>query len=309
MLVVEFFRYARDRLTKPKVKLTNLVDFTAHHGATEARGNSIGKVSIIIPTRDKAELLKSCIDSVRRTTSELNIELVVVDNDSIEQETKTFLDELDAQGAVVLKYPGKFNYSAICNLAASNSSGEYLCFLNNDTEVISPTWLSSMVQHASQPSVGLVGAVLVYPDNTLQHMGISLGYAGSIAGHPYRGESAKENVPGECFEVSGVTFACAVISKNKYDSLNGLDEVFPVGFNDVDISIRALNSNFHNVVCTRAVLTHAESQSRPKGKSLKGFLTSVRDVITFLRRHPSRNSDRFFQKGVPVKEIGQRPNP
>jgi GT2 family glycosyltransferase len=240
---------------------------------------------------------------VKNTTSDLDIELVVVDNDSVEPETKTFLDELAAQGAVVLKYPGNFNYSAICNLAASNSSGKYLCFLNNDTEVISPTWLSSMVQHASQPSVGLVGSVLLYPDNSLQHMGISLGYAGSIAGHPYRGKSAKENVPDECFEVSGVTFACAVISKNNYDGLNGLDEVFPVGFNDVDISIRATDSNLHNVLCTRAVLTHAESQSRPTGKSLKGFLSSVRDVVTFLRRYPSRNSDRFFQKSVPVKEI------
>ena len=303
MLIFEIFRYVKDRFTKPNLTLTNLVDLTDHHGATGARGDLIGKISIIIPTRDKPELLKNCIDSVKNTTSDLDIELVVVDNDSVEPETKTFLDELAAQGAVVLKYPGNFNYSAICNLAASNSSGKYLCFLNNDTEVISPTWLSSMVQHASQPSVGLVGSVLLYPDNSLQHMGISLGYAGSIAGHPYRGKSAKENVPDECFEVSGVTFACAVISKNNSDGLNGLDEVFPVGFNDVDISIRATDSNLHNVLCTRAVLTHAESQSRPTGKSLKGFLSSVRDVVTFLRRYPSRNSDRFFQKSVPVKEI------
>jgi GT2 family glycosyltransferase len=309
VLIVEFFRYVKDRLTKRNVTLTNLVDLTAHHGSSEAKSDSIARISIIIPTRDKSQLLKNCIDSVRKTTSDLEIELVVVDNDSVESETKAFLKELADQGAVVLEYPGKFNYSAICNLAASNASGDYLCFLNNDTEVVSPTWLSSMVQHASQKSVGLVGAVLVYPDNTIQHMGISLGYAGSIAGHPYRGKSAQENVPDECFEVSGVTFACAVISKSKFDGLNGLDEVFPVGFNDVDISIRALDSNFYNVVCTRAVLTHAESQSRPKGKSLKGFFSSVSDVITFLRMYPSRNSDRFFQKGVPVKEIGQRPNP
>jgi glycosyltransferase involved in cell wall biosynthesis len=182
VLIFEIFRYVKDRFTKPNLTLTNLVDLTDHHGATGARGDLIGKISIIIPTRDKPELLKNCIDSVKNTTSDLDIELVVVDNDSVEPETKTFLDELAAQGAVVLKYPGNFNYSAICNLAASNSSGKYLCFLNNDTEVISPTWLSSMVQHASQPSVGLVGSVLLYPDNSLQHMGISLGYAGSIAG-------------------------------------------------------------------------------------------------------------------------------
>jgi len=303
VLIIDTYRYVKDRIKKPEVTLCNLIQLGSHHLTSEFKKDPMGKISVIVPTRDKPQLLKDCIDSVRKTTSGLDIELIVVDNDSVEHETKNVFDNLVAQGAIVLKYSGSFNYSAICNLAASNASGEYLCFLNNDTEAISPTWLSSMVQHASQPSVGLVGAVLVYPDNSLQHMGISLGYTGSIAGHPYRGKSAEENVPGECFEVSGVTFACAVISKKKFESLNGLDEVFPVGFNDVDISIRALDSNLHNVLCTRAVLTHAESQSRPRGKSLRGLLSSMRDVVTFLRRYPSRNFDAFFQKSMPGKKI------
>jgi GT2 family glycosyltransferase len=298
MLAIELLRYLIDRLRNPEFTLVNNVDSGAHHAAPKVQNLRQSKISIIIPTRDKADLLRSCLATVKKTTADLDIELVIVDNDSIETKSKELFEELKSQGAVVLKYPGNFNYSAICNLAAHHATGEYLCFLNNDTEAISSEWLSSMVDHASQPNVGLVGAVLLYPDKTLQHMGISLGMAGGIAGHPYRGNSSQVCLPDNCFEVSGVTFACAVISKAKFDSLGGLDEKFPVGFNDVDISIRSTASGLHNVLCTKSVLTHAESQSRPKGKSLKGIFSSLRDVVAFLRIHPNNHSDRFFQRRV-----------
>jgi GT2 family glycosyltransferase len=298
VLALELLRYLKDRLFKPELVHNNIVDMSSHHGSGNASSASKAKISIIIPTRDKPTLLRACLATVMTTTANLQIELVVVDNDSREPESKELFDELKAQGAVIVKYPGSFNYSAICNLAARNATGEYLCFLNNDTEVITPDWLASMVEHASQPNVGLVGAVLLYPDQTLQHMGIALGMAGGIAGHPYRGKSSHECVPDDCFEVSGVTFACAVISKAKFDALGGLDEKFPVGFNDVDISIRSTASGLHNVLCTKSVLTHAESQSRPKGKSLKGIISSLREVVAFLRIHPNNHSDRFFQRRV-----------
>ena len=296
MLALELLRYLKDRLSKPELNLNNIVEMSSHHGSGNASSASKAKISIIIPTRDKPNLLRTCLATVMTTTANLQIELVVVDNNSREPESKELFDELKAQGAVILKYPGSFNYSAICNLAAQNSTGDYLCFLNNDTEVISPEWLSSMVEHASQPTVGLVGSVLLYPDKSMQHMGIALGMAGGIAGHPYRGKSSHECLPDDCFEVSGVTFACAVISKAKFDALGGLDEKFPVGFNDVDISIRSTASGLRNVLCTKSVLTHAESQSRPKGKSLKGVISSLREVVAFLRIHPNNHSDRFFQR-------------
>jgi GT2 family glycosyltransferase len=296
VLALELLRYLKDRLSKPELNLNNIVEMSSHHGSGNASSASKAKISIIIPTRDKPNLLRTCLATVMTTTANLQIELVVVDNNSREPESKELFDELKAQGAVILKYPGSFNYSAICNLAAQNSTGDYLCFLNNDTEVISPEWLSSMVEHASQPTVGLVGSVLLYPDKSMQHMGIALGMAGGIAGHPYRGKSSHECLPDDCFEVSGVTFACAVISKAKFDALGGLDEKFPVGFNDVDISIRSTASGLRNVLCTKSVLTHAESQSRPKGKSLKGVISSLREVVAFLRIHPNNHSDRFFQR-------------
>jgi GT2 family glycosyltransferase len=298
MLAFELFRYIIDRLRKPEFLLVNTVDMSAHHAASKAQDLSRAKISIIIPTRDKSDLLRRCLATVKKTSAGIDIELVIVDNDSIEAKSIELFEELKAQGAVILKYPGSFNYSAICNLAAQRATGDYLCFLNNDTEVISPEWLSSMVEHASQPTVGLVGSVLLYEDKTLQHMGIALGMAGGVAGHPHRGGNSKECLPDNCFEVSGVTFACAVISKAKFDALGGLDEKFPVGFNDVDISIKSRDSGFQNVICTWAVLTHAESQSRPTLRTLKGFVSSVWEVVTFLRLHPNEHSDRFFHRGM-----------
>jgi GT2 family glycosyltransferase len=194
-----------------------------------------------------------------------------------------------------MEYSGSFNYSAICNFAASKASGDYLCFLNNDTEVTSNNWLSSMVQHAAQEETGIVGAVLSYPNGSIQHMGIALGYTG-IAGHPCRGESFDKYFPESCFEVSAVTFACALISTAKFWEIGALDENFPSGFNDVDISIRSSNRGYKNVLCIRAKLTHREFQTRPKTMSLSGFPQAVSDVLSILHKHGGGLRERFFSR-------------
>jgi GT2 family glycosyltransferase len=251
------------------------------------------KVSIIIPTRDKSELLRNCINSVLETTRHLEVEVIVVDNNSKEAATISLFEELTPEGIRVLKYPRKFNYSEICNYAVSKSTGGVLCFLNNDTEALSNDWLGSMTEHALRDEVGVVGAVLQFQDKTIQHMGIALGYNG-IAGHPNQGKKIEDWVPNCCYEVSAVTFACAVISRAKFDLIGGLDASFPVGFNDVDFAIRSRANNFRNVVCTRAVLKHFESQSRPKSSSLPGFLQAISDVIKITAKHPGKLVDRFF---------------
>jgi GT2 family glycosyltransferase len=277
--------------------LSNLVSFDNDHGTHSTTKNLEPKVSIIIPTRDKPRLLRACVDSIRAKTNYSNYELLIVDNSSIEPETKDLLAQYESEGVSILKYPGVFNYSAICNFAATNATGEYLCFLNNDTEVISKNWLSCMVEHASVSSAGLVGAVLSYPNGSIQHTGIALGYTG-IAGHPYRGESKQECVPESCFQVSAVTFACAVVSKSKFLEIGALDENFPSGFNDVDISIRSSNHNYNNIVCVKAELIHREAQTRPKSLSLSGFSRAVTDVIGILRKHRPRLRDPFFAAGT-----------
>lgn len=297
MLVSSLFGYVIRKLDTRGRRLSNLISFGSDHGAGSTTTILEPKVSIIIPTKDKAKLLRACIESIRDNTNYSNYELLIVDNSSIEPETKDLLAQYESEGVSILKYPGVFNYSAICNFAATKATGEYFCFLNNDTEVISSNWLSSMVEHASRESVGLVGAVLSYPDKSVQHMGIALGYTG-IAGHPHRGESKDQCVPESCFEVSAVTFACAIISKSKFWEIGALDQSFPSGFNDVDISIRSSNHNYNNIVCVKAELIHREAQTRPRSLSPSGFSRSVRDVIGILRKHRTKLRDPFFAAGT-----------
>jgi GT2 family glycosyltransferase len=294
LLVSSVFGYLARKLDNRSWILSKLISFDIDHGAGSIAKSLEPKVSIIIPTRDKAKLLRACIDSIRKNTNYSNYELLIVDNASIEPETIGLLAQYQSEGASILQYPGTFNYSAICNFAATKATGEYLCFLNNDTEAVSTNWLSSMVEHASKESNGIVGAVLSYPNGSIQHTGIALGYTG-IAGHPYRGESKQEFVPESCFQVSAVTFACAVVSKDKFSEIGGLDEKFPSGFNDVDISIRSSNHNYKNVVCVRAQLIHQESQSRPRALSFAGFLRAAKDVLSILRKHGGILREPFFE--------------
>jgi GT2 family glycosyltransferase len=304
MIWNDIVSYLIKKLDWRPIRLGKIVDLSKHHHFGEGGIPTKPKVSIIIPTKDKPELLKRCIDSITQYTKDSNYDLLVVDNNSKEPETALYLAELKRQGVTVLSYPEKFNYSAICNLAAEKATGEYLCFLNNDTEVREPKWLSSMLEHASQPSVGLVGAVLTFPNEKLQHMGVALGYTG-VAGHPGRGKDPETIVPKNCFEVSAITFACAVVSVAKYKSLDGLNVEFPVAFNDVDMCIRASKSNLLNVVCTRAHLVHGESQSRSRTLSIGGFLRGVKDVLLLLNMHNRSLTENFFVRGVLPDKLGK----
>ena len=294
MLVSSLLGYLARKLDTRSWHLSNLVSFDNDHDTRSNTKNLEPKVSIIIPTRDKPKLLRACIESIRANTNYSNYELLIVDNSSIEPETKELLAQYESEGVSILKYPGVFNYSAICNFAATKATGEYLCFLNNDTEVISTNWLQSMVEHASIGSSGLVGAVLSYPNGSIQHTGIALGYTG-IAGHPHRGESKYDYVPESCFQVSAVTFACAMISASKFWEIGALDESFPSGFNDVDISIRSSNFYYSNIVCVKAELIHLEAKTRPKSLSLTGFSRAINDVLGVLRKHRGRLSESFFE--------------
>ena len=144
MLLIDIYLYIKRRADKRPVYLKNFVDQSHHHG-TRTEDPS---VSIIIPTRDKVELLRACVESVIEITIYKNYEIVVVDNQSVDPETLQYFDDLISRGVRILKYPQEFNYSAICNMAAANSTAKYLCFLNNDTEIIESDWLGNLVDHA-----------------------------------------------------------------------------------------------------------------------------------------------------------------
>lgn len=294
MLVLEVFRYLKRRADKRPVRLSNLVSMENHHGQRSVEP----KVSIIIPTRDRYELLRACIESIQTKTTYGNFEIVVINNASNEASAIEYLKLLRSTGITVLDYSHAFNYSKISNFGADNTESEYLCFLNNDTEVIEPNWLGLLMDHATQPEVGVVGSKLLYPDGTLQHLGISIGYTGA-AGHPYSGGNlprwGNQDLTQVCFEVTAVTFACALISRNVFEQVGKLDSKFKVGLNDVDFAIRSKENGFFNVLCSKSCLIHHESKSRPKALSLLGFFRAVEEIRRLTKKHRIQN-DNFFSQ-------------
>ena len=224
-------------------------------------------VSIIIPTRDRVELLRPCVESVLRSTTYEPFEIIVVDNGSTDRATLAYLRELELHPSVrVLSYDQRYNYSAINNFAAQQAGGDFLCLLNNDTEVIEPDWLTEMVRYAVREEVGAVGAKLLYDDGTIQHAGVVVG-VGEGAGHAHRFQPADD--PGYFRQahvaqfVSAVTGACLVTEKRKFEAVGGLDaENLAIAYNDVDFCLKLQAAGWKNVYVPHAVLLHHESKSR-----------------------------------------------
>ncbi len=223
-------------------------------------------VSIIIPTRDRVDLLTQCIDSLVRTTYPA-FEILIADNDSSDSETLEWLAAFDnGHDHRVVPAPGPFNYSKVNNLAAAEAKGELILLLNNDTEVIDPDWLASMVRWALRPGVGAVGAKLLYPTDTIQHAGVVLGLGG-LAGHGQLHEPAEStgyfNRLTLTHEVGAVTGACLLTWKSTWDLLGGLDEDLAVAFNDVDYCMRVRHHAGQRILWVpEALLYHHESVSR-----------------------------------------------
>ncbi|MFL5312691.1 MAG: glycosyltransferase [Myxococcales bacterium] len=227
---------------------------------------SLPRVTVVIPTRD-GQYLRSCLAALRSHTEYPNYEVVVVDNGSKERGTLDELRQRAEEGAIrVLRDERPFNYSALNNLAASHARGEVLLLLNDDVQATSGEWLAEMVSHAMRPGIGAVGARLLYPDRTVQHVGIVLGLYG-IAGHLHRRLPAQArgyfSRPHLIHEASAVTAACMAIRKRVFDEVSGFDEGnLPVTFNDVDFCLRLREKGYRNVVTPYAELVHHEAASR-----------------------------------------------
>lgn len=229
-------------------------------------------VSIIVPTRDRAELLKRCVSGVLRQTDYAPIELIIVDNDSVEPETLALFRKLEKDPRVrILPAPGPFNYSAINNRAVAQARGEILLLLNNDVAVIDRTWLSEMVAQAQRPEVGAVGVRLLYENGRVQHGGVILGVGGvegrPVAGHLYAGARSAEksyfNHLRLARNVSAVTAACLAVRKSVFEEAGGFDEQdLAVAFNDVDLCLKIGALGYQNIWTPRATLYHLESASR-----------------------------------------------
>ena len=228
-------------------------------------------VSIIIPNKDQVPVLTKCIDSLYEKTAYRNFEVLVVENNSTDPETFEYYGKIQKEHSnlKVLYYKGGFNFSAINNFAAKQAKGEMYLLLNNDIEIISENWLGEMVSLALQKNVGIVGAMLYYPNDTVQHAGVITGLGG-FAGHSHkyhpRGKSGYMFRLSCVQNLSCVTAANLLVTKEAYDAAKGLDEEFTVAFNDVDFCLRIRDMGYQVLFTPYAECYHHESISRGSDK-------------------------------------------
>lgn len=234
-------------------------------------------VSILIPNKDHTADLDTCLKSIYGKTSWQNYEILVIENNSERAETFAYYEKIAADPAYprcrVVRYEGGFNFSAINNFGRKHARGDYLLLLNNDVEVINEGWLTELLMQAARPGVAMCGAMLYYPDDTIQHAGIITGLGG-YAGHSHkykkRGGSGYMFRAATVQDLSAVTAACLLVRAEVYDRLEGLDEDFTVAFNDVDFCLRARRAGWRVVWTPYAQLYHHESKSRGIDEKDKG---------------------------------------
>lgn len=251
--------------------------------------DTLPTVSVIVATRDRVELLRTCVEGVLEGTDYPALDLIIADNESVEPETLAYMYAVSTDSRVkVVRWPHPFNYSAINNFAAAHATGEYLCLLNNDIEVIEPGWLTEMMREAVQPGIGAVGARLLYPDRSIQHAGVAIGI-GNAAGHAHRGLA--EGKPGYFAQAliargaSAVTAACLVVAKASFDKVGGLDEEsLAVAYNDVDLSLKLKKLGLNNIYTPLATLIHHESKSRGLDFAPEHMERYMRELAVFQER-------------------------
>lgn len=244
-------------------------------------------VSIIIPNKDQVASLKKCLDSIREKTSYQNYEIIIVENNSEEPETFTFYKKIAGDKIKIVTWEGEFNYSAINNFGVRHARGDYLLLLNNDVEIISEDWMKEMLSHCQRKEVGIVGAKLYYPDNTIQHAGIIIGIggvAGSIfTGLPraFSGYLHKASIQ---LDLSAVTAACMLVKRSVFEQVGGLEEKLKVAFNDVDFCLRVREKGYLVVYDPYAELYHYESRTRG-AEDTKEKVRRFQTEIEYMRSH------------------------
>ena len=264
-------------------------------------------VSIIIPTKDYADVTERCLQSIYEKTTYKNFEILLVNNRSIEQETYQLFDKYTKmyRNFKVIDADMEFNYSKINNMAINQSKGDVIVLLNNDTEVITSDWLKIMVGYALQPHVGAVGAKLLYPDMTVQHGGIILGLGG-VASHAYIGSNRDDigaygrlRVP---YNYSGVTAACLVIRKSLFNKVGGLEEDLKVAYNDVDLNLKILEAGYFNLLVPQVELIHHESKSRGLDTSSEKYKRFVLEQEYMYNKWESKvQYDHFYNENYSYK--------
>jgi GT2 family glycosyltransferase len=249
------------------------------------------RVSVIIPTRDRADLLARCLTSLYERTAHPSFDVIVVDNNSQEAATHALFAhwrERVGDRFRVIADPAPFNYSALNNRAVREADAPYVVLLNNDTEVIAPEWMTALLGQARRPAIGAVGALLLYEDGTIQHAGVVLGGVVSLAGHAYRftdplgqHENARLMLDTNYLAVTG---ACLMVARSKYLAADGLDETLVVTYNDIDFCLKLRAAGYRNVLVPRARLYHYESKSRGRDDTQAKVALAVNESERFRQR-------------------------
>ena len=264
---------------------------------------SAPSVTIVIPTRDRADLLEVCLNSLFERTTYKNFQVALIDNDSREKRTFALIERLKREQPrlSVLVQPGDFNFSALSNAGAAATADDYLLFLNNDTQIVTPDWIERLLYFATQSDVGAVGAKLLFPDRTVQHVGVVLGMGG-VAGH--FGAGLKESDAGWLgrnlapYDVSAVSGACLMVARDKFDAAGKFDaENLPVDLNDIDLCLRLLQMGLRNICQSQAVLIHHQSASRGGGLRLQRVYARERQFFVERWRALIRD-DPYFNPGL-----------
>ena len=265
-------------------------------------------ISVIIPNKDHCDDLDKCLKSIYAKTTYKNFEIIIVENNSTEEETFKYYEEAEKQydHLTILTWKDEFNYSAINNFAVQRAKGEYVLFLNNDIEVISPDWMTDMLRYAQRKDVGIVGAKLYYPDNTIQHAGVIMGLGG-VAGHIFSGIPRNDYGYGGLAmivqDMSAVTAACMLMKKSDFESVGGFDEGYKVAFNDVDLCMKIREKDLLIVYTPDVEMFHYESKSRGQEDSSEKLLRFQGEVERFKKRWPEilRDGDPYYNVNLTLK--------
>lgn len=261
-------------------------------------------VSLLIPTRDRVEILKPCVDAILERTEYANFEVLILDNQSSCKKTLAYMAEVSADPRVrVLRWNQPFNYSAINNFGARHARGSILGLVNNDIEPINDDWLCEMVRQVCREEIGCVGAKLYYPNDSIQHGGVILGLGG-VAGHAHRFFPRRHSGYRDRLHLvqnlSAVTAACLLVRKPVFEEVGGLnEESLTVAYNDVDLCLKVREAGYRNLWTPYAELYHHESVSRGTDDNPKKRARAQRE-IDYMRRTwgPQLDSDPAYNPNL-----------
>ena len=296
-----------ERMGIPAERVEKGVDYGIYHTTFKIKGEPL--ISIIIPNKDHSKDLDVCVRSILEKSTYRNLEFIIVENNSTEPETFQYYEEIQKEfsNVHVVRWEREFNYSAINNFGAAFAKGEYLMLLNNDTEIIAPRLFEEMLGFCQRDDVGIVGARLLYEDDTIQHAGVVIGFGG-IAGHTFIGLHKAENSyfhRAMCAQdYSAVTAACMMSKKSVFEAVGGFTEELAVAFNDIDYCMKVREQGKLVVYAPYAVLHHYESKSRGLEDTPEKVARFNREVAVFARRWPEilKNGDPYYNPNLTLRK-------